>query len=207
MEQKVALYSDWKVFFNQKITASGDFFLREHSKKEKTEIETYSSNIPGFKTSIEIGYESQHRILFFHILNPFTPLLNRQQKGHHLDRNEFYPHFDQIGKGLEFDEFNLRGMDEYLSKGLDGTETTYFRNGKLVKSILKTNSLPWTAGTLTFHFEKTISPRAEDGKPAEKEIYDQIVEIDLHEIYPGTDHANKGPGTGLGAFYLKDHYI
>jgi hypothetical protein len=182
-------YFDWKAFFKQKLTASGDFYLSGHRKDKKTEMEIYTSSIPGFKTSIEIGYESPKRILFLRILNPFTPGLHKLQKEYYFDKNDFYPHFNQEGRGLEFDNFNLHGMDEYLSNGFKGSETIYLRKRKPVKAILKTNSFPWTDDTLTFHFEKAISPRAEDKKLTQKDIYDQVIEIDLHEIYPGTDRS------------------
>ena len=51
----------------------------------------------------------------------------------------------------------------------------YLRNGNPAKSILKSNTFPWTHDVLTFYLEK--SP---EGK------YDKIFEIDLNTIYAGT---------------------
>ena len=81
-----------------------------------------------------------------------------------------------------FDNFNVRGIDEYLSQGFQGSESVYLRNGKPAKSILKSNTFPWTQDTLTFYFEKS----------AGEQNYEQTVEVDLNEIYSGTNAANTG---------------
>jgi hypothetical protein len=100
--------------------------------------------------------------------------MNKRQQQHFFGRSDIYPHFHQDGAGLEFDSFNIQGIDDYLSQGLQGSETVYVRNGKPVKSILKSNTFPWTQDAWTFYFEKST-----------EENYDQIFEIDLNTIYAG----------------------
>jgi hypothetical protein len=189
MQPFINLFTDWKDFFKQKLTATGLFHLGEHSNDRKIEVEIYASSTPGFKTTIEIGYESQFSLVFLRILSPFTPGLNERQKHSYFHQNDFYPHSAKDEKGLEFDNFNLRGMVEYLSHGLKGIETVYLRNGKPVKSTLKSDSFPRTDDALTFYFEKTVSRFTENKKLTEEESYDQAIEIDLHEIYPGTNRS------------------
>jgi hypothetical protein len=179
------LYSDWKEYFKAKITSSESFYLSGQRKDGKIEVEIYTSTIPGFKTSVEVGYTSPQYILFLRILNPFTPALNKRQREYFFDQNDFYPHFNQKEIGLEFDNFNIQGIDEYLSYGLKGSETVYLLNGKPAKSILNSDSLPRTDATLTYYFEKAL-PRHNAN---EEEGYDQAIEIDLHEIYPGTNRS------------------
>src|SRR4030095_4619700 len=147
-------YSDWKEYFKTKITSSESFYLSEQRKDGKIEVEIYTSTIPGFKTSIEVGYKSPQYILFLRILNPFTPALNKRQKEYFFDQSDVYPHFNQKEIGLEFDDFNIRGIDEYLSHGLNGSETVYIIHGKPAKSILNSDCFPRTDATLTFYFEK-----------------------------------------------------
>lgn len=182
MQPFTSTYVDWRDYFKRTLTASGTFFLAGHRKEGETDVEIYTSSVLGFKTTIEVGYGSSLRLLFLHILNPFTPGLNKRQEQHVFGQDDFYPHFDQEEVGLEFDNFNIRGIDEYLSQGFQGSETVYLRNGRPAKSILKSNSFPWTQDTLTYYYEKS----------AEEESYDQTVEIDLSTIYAGADAANKG---------------
>ncbi len=80
MQPFPSLYTDWKDFFKKKLTASATFHLSSYSKIGKTDIEIYASSIPDFKTTIEVGYESPLCLSFLHILNPFTPGMNKQQK-------------------------------------------------------------------------------------------------------------------------------
>jgi hypothetical protein len=189
MQSLVHPYINWKDFFKRRLTTVGTFFLSGHRKSEKAEVEIYSSLIPGFKTTVEVGFESPQRLLFLHILNPFTPALNRQQEGYFFGENDFYPHFDQNGTGLEFDDFNIRGIDDYLSHRFKGSETVYLRDGKVVKSILKSDTLPWTHGTMTFHFEKIVSISTANEFSGEEVVYDKTIEIDLCEVYPGTNRS------------------
>jgi hypothetical protein len=173
--QSFTTYTNWNDYFKQKFTASRTFYLTGHRKEGKTEVEIYTSSIIGLKTTIEIGYASPLRLLFLRIFNPFTPGLNSQQRRQLFSRNDFYPHLDQDEEGLEFNNFNIRGIDEYLSKGFQGSETVYVRNGRPAKSILKSNTLPLSQNTLTFYFEKSA-----------EENYDQTIEIDLNTIYMGS---------------------
>src|SRR6476646_5764648 len=130
MQSSNASYVDWKDYFKQKLTSAGLFRLTDHRGDGKIEVEIYTATSFDFKTRIEVGYTISQRLSYLRILNPFTPGLNQRQEKYFFDRNDFYPHFTQDGAGLEFDDYNLRGIDEYLSQGFQGSETVYLRNGK-----------------------------------------------------------------------------
>ena len=189
MQSFINSFTDWKDFFRQKLTAEDFFYLKEHREHRIIEIEIYASLIPGFKTTIEIGYSPQLNLMFLRILSPFAPGLTERQKHFTFDQSDIYLHVDQNGKGLQFDNYNVGGIDEYLSYGLEGNETVYLRNGKPVKSILKSDSFPRTDATLTFHFENSVSRLVDNKKLNKEKTYDQVIEIDLHEIYPGTNRS------------------
>jgi hypothetical protein len=189
MQSFTATYVDWKDYFKRRFTASGTFYLAGYRRDKKTEVEIYASSVAGFKTTIEIGYGSPLRLLFSRILNPFTPGLNKHQEQHYFSQNDFYPHISQNGAGLEFDDFNVRGIDDYLSQGFEGSEIVFVKNGKPAKSILKSNTFPWTNDTLTFYFDKAQIVDIKKGKSAEEDSYDQKVEIELNTIYSGTQHS------------------
>mgnify|MGYP003575155613 CR=1 FL=1 len=177
MQAPLNKYVDWKDFFNKKLTSFELFHLNGHRKIGKITVEFFVSSLPGCKTTIHVGYESVQRLRFLRILNPFTPGLNNQQEKLNFTKNDFYPHLEQKGEGLEFDFYNLRGIDEYLSQGFEGSEVVYLRNGKPVKSILKSNTFLGPIGTLTIYFEKFVK----------EESYDQTYSIELNSVYPGTN--------------------
>jgi len=187
MQSDLNSYVDWKDFFKRKLTDSGLFHLNGLRKDDKNEIEIYASSISGFKTTIEIAYRSPLCLMFLHLLNPFTPGMNRQQERSFFHQNDFYPHSNRDRIGLEFDEINLRWINEYLSEGWKGSETVYIRNGKPVKSVLKSNAFPWTDDTWTIYFVKPILTGSDNQGSLHDISYDQSIEIDLHSIYPGTN--------------------
>jgi hypothetical protein len=185
METFMHTHTDWKDYFKRKLTSSGTWLQAAHNKQGVSEI--YTSVDISLRTTIEVGYESPRRLLFLHILSSFTPGMNKRQEHYSFDPNDIYPHFEQNGRGLEFDHFNLRGIDQFLSEGLKGSEIIYLLNGKPVKSVLKSNVFPYSQDIFTYYFKKEFPVLLNSDKSEKETSFDQTIKIDLRDVFPGTE--------------------
>jgi len=180
-------YEDWKHFFTKKLLDSGEFFLLKTTSKGDTEIEIYSAIKGNPDTTIAVGYFSPMTIIYVHILNPATPGKNRQQELEHLYTYEFDLKKQYGPPGLDFNEINVKGINNHLEQGFNGNETVYYRNGMLVFSRLTTSYYPDSPKTTTsFRFTKEpLINHLFKKLLGIRDRYDEVKNIDLSSVFKG----------------------
>jgi len=180
-------YEDWKDFFTKRLLDTGEFLLLTTTSKGNTEIETYSAIKGNPDTTIAVGYFSPMTIIYVHILNPATPGKNRQQELEHLYTYEFDPEKQYGPPGLDFNEINVKGINNYLEQGFNGEETVYYRNGKLVASRLTTSYYPDSPKTTTSYWFTTepLINRLFKKLSGTGDRYDEVKNIDLSSVFKG----------------------
>lgn len=180
-------YKDWKDFFTKKLLHTGQFSLSQQFSKGDTDIEIYSALKGDPHTTLEVGYFSAMSLIFIHILNPATPGKNRQQEMEHLYKYEFDKEKQYGPPGLEFNEMNVQGINNYLRQGFNGTEIVYYRKQKPVKSTLTTSYYPDSPkNTVNYYFQKDpVYRRLFNILTGQNNHYDEVKTIDLRNIFSG----------------------
>jgi hypothetical protein len=182
-------FLNWKDFFRKRLIESDFFSLTQSLTSGSTYIEIYASKKGDLQTTIEVGYLSDITLIYLNILNPNTPGHNRQQLIEHFYKNEFPSNESYGDPGLDFNEQNLEALYRQLSLGLNGKETLYYKNGKLIKSILTLTygTHTQTSSIFTHYFTNVPFPvRLFKNLIGEKEKYD-IKEVDLRLVFGGID--------------------
>jgi len=180
-------YETWKDFFTVKLIDSGEFLLSGTTSKGNAKIERYSALKGNPHTTISVGYFSPMTIIYVHILNPATPGKNKQQALEHLYTYEFDPEKQYGPPGLDFNEMNVQGINNYLEQGFNGSETVYYRNGKPVSSRLTTSYYPDSPKiTTTYQFAtEPLINRIFNKLMGITDRYDEVKEIDLSSVFKG----------------------
>lgn len=145
-------YEDSKDFFKKRLTNSKQFLLTHSSTKGDTDKEVYTQQIGNPLTTIELGYLSRTSLIYIQIFNPDTPGHNRQQEIEHFYKYSFSDDQTYGDPGLDFDIDNLTTINRLLTQGLQGKETSFYKNGRLIKSKL---SLTYGVYTQDYSFNFT----------------------------------------------------
>ena len=192
-EDQIILYEDWKDFFSTKLLKSGLFHLTQTLSRGDADVEIYSALKGNLNTKIEVGFFSRMTLIYINIVNPETPGKNRQQEIEHLDKYEFDAEKQYGPPGLDFNEINLQGINNYLDEGFNGNETVYYRNGKPIKSKLTTSYYPNSQkSSITYHFnEGPLYKKLLNKILGRGNNYDQIKHIDLQNIFSGLSQLSK----------------
>ena len=98
------------------------------------------------------------------------------------------PLSDQYGPpGLDFNEINVKGINNYLEQGFNGKETVYYRNGRPVSSRLTTSYYPDSPKTTTLYRFTTESliNRLFKKLLGTRDRYDEVKNIDLSSVFKG----------------------
>ena len=180
-------YEDWKDFFTKRLIDTGAFRLSESFTKGEIDIEIYFALRGNLDTEIQVGYFSPMTLLYIHIFNPLTPGKNRQQEIEHLYKYEFDKEKQYGPAGLDFNEVNVQGINNYLDQGFNGSETVFYRHGRPVKSKLTTSYYPDSpTSTITYHFhEEPFFKRVLNRLLGRQSQYEDTKTINLQDIFGG----------------------
>ena len=187
MLETVLSYEDWNDFFMKRLVNTGAFRLSETFSKGDTDIEIYSALRGNPDTTIKVGYFSPMTLIYVEILNPSTPGKNRQQEIEHLYKYEFDNEKQYGPPGLDFNEINIQGISNLLDQGFNGSETIYYRKGKVVKSRLTTSYYPDNAqSTIIYHFhQEPFFKRLVNKIFGRNGKYDEVKTVALRDVFNG----------------------
>ena len=148
-------FNNWSEYFHWLFKKDNLFRPSEIEQINMTTIETYRYRSSERKTKIIVAYlDDYSKLIYYYVVNPLTPGYTYfwESDIQYFEQGQ-YDNPPEHGKpGLNFDMTNLQAIHEELKIGLGKRELQYYRNGKLIKSIIEFNDeWEWTPYTARFN--------------------------------------------------------
>jgi hypothetical protein len=182
--------TDWRSYFMTRLTGSGHYVFENEVPRGSIRVITFKSTRVNDFTTIEVGILANDDLITFEIHNPRTLGFSAQQRLEYFYKYTFHPTAGYGGVGLEYIPINIDHFDKLLKEGQKGKEIQYFREGQLIKSEVfqsMDDNDTYEFGTTIEFVKKGFWNQLADRLQSIKEPYDNKLEIDLNEIFPGLE--------------------